>query len=400
MSSWINQVAREDVQNFLKENEHIDARELVLKSKTMFGIPTPILADQIRGRKKAKDKHPILYNTTGICYPPSLNIEQSSSTRSAEYKLSILQEYISTIDSIVDLTGGFGIDTYFFSTLSKHVSYVEPNADLQEIVKHNHQQLGATNITYSQSTAEAFIDQTNDLFTVSFIDPSRRVDDKKTFKLADCIPNVVALQDQLLLRSEFVLIKAAPWLDIDQALRELNHVRMVYVVSIDDECKELLFLLDKTFTGIPLIKAVNLNQGQDDFLFTQEEERQAAVTYREPATYLYEPNSSILKSGAFKLISQRYQVAKLHQHTHWYTSDVLIDNFPGRIFKHQAEIKSNVKDVVQAIPSGRANVVVRNYPLGAEALKSKLKIKDGGDVYVLGFTGISKKHIVVASRIQ
>lgn len=400
MSLWIDEVSQQDVQAFLLENEHIDARDFVLKYKTMFGIPSSILADQLRGRKKAKDKHPLLYNTRGIYYPPSLNIEQSSSETTAKYKTSIVHDFCNEVDTIVDLTGGFGIDSYYLNTLAKRSIYIEPNAELVSIVKHNHRVLGSNTIDYVNETAESFLELSTAKYSIIFLDPSRRVAEKKTFKLQDCIPNVVSLQDELLNRSEFVLLKAAPWLDIDQALRELNHVRMVYVISVDDECKELLFLLDKSFTGKSLIKAVNLNQSQEDFEFTLEEERNVEASFSEPQSYLYEPNTAILKAGAFKLITNRYPVKKVHQHTHWYTSDERIDNFPGRIFSVQEEIKSNAKDALKSIPSGKANVVIRNYPLSAETLKQKLKLKDGGDVYVLAFTGMSKKHVVVASRIK
>jgi 16S rRNA G966 N2-methylase RsmD len=400
MSTWIEQVSQNDVQTYLQENEHVDARDFVLKHKAMFGIPSSILADQLRGRKKAKDKHPLLYQTKGIFYPPSLNIEQSSSVATAQFKVDMLKQHLPVVNNFVDLTGGFGIDTYYLSTLSKHTTYVEPDQELLSIVKHNHQILGARSIDYVNSTAESFLKNNATSFTLVYIDPSRRVEQKKTFKLDDCIPNITILQSEILNISDFILVKAAPWLDIDQALRELKHVRMVFVVSVADECKELLFFIDKTYVGLPFIKAVNLNQSQEDVEFSMDEEKHAEVSYSDPSLFLYEPNSAIMKAGAFKLIAQRYALRKIHQHTHWYTSDVCIAHFPGRIFRLEEEIKSNAKDTLKIIPSGKANVVVRNYPLSAEALKQKLKLKDGGDVYVLGFTGISRKHLFVASRIK
>jgi 16S rRNA G966 N2-methylase RsmD len=399
----IFRVAAEAVQQYIFDHEHEDVRKLALSKKEILGVPPAVLAEQIRGRKKAKEKLPSYYRTQGIVYPPGINLEQCSSEQTAAFKASVVQKHLDTkLTSCADLTGGFGVDSFAFSKICKAVHTVDPNESLLEIAKHNHTLLGATNIFYHSITAENFLLQSKGRFDFIYIDPSRRGSaNQRVFKFSECEPNIVDLLGQLLKKSDVVIVKASPLVDITQGLQELQHARHVYVVSVNNECKEVLFMCTSIPEHEPVIHAVNLvNETVYEFSFTQTEERKSPPTFSAPSTYLYEPNASILKAGAFKIICSEFGVKKLHTNTHLYTNNELKPDFPGRIFKIIANIKADPKEVTPWFPDRKANVVTRNYPLTACVLKKKMKLKDGGVKYLITFTSLRGKEAVVAGRIK
>jgi hypothetical protein len=302
----------------------------------------------------------------------------------------------------VDLTAGFGIDTYFLSQLFHQFHYIEPNTSLLEIARHNHDTLGAANIEYHNTSAEEFINQLTGPVDLIFIDPSRRSQNKKVFTLSDSEPDIVALQKKIFSKTDLLLIKASPLLDIKLGLKTLADVKKVWVISVENEVRELLFLCEKNFSAEPVIEAVNLLRNGDsesfDFLFS--EESMVAVKHADPLTYLYEPNASILKAGGFKTISKQFNFFKIQTNTHLYTSDTLVNNFPGRIFKIEAFVKPDPKTIRGFFGDGKANVTTRNYPLSVDELKKKTGISDGGDEYLIAFSGENKKFVCVASRIK
>lgn len=394
-----------DVQSFIHQHENDDVKQLVLKHKLIHGVASNIIANQLNGRRKAKEKLSTLYHTKGIVYPPGINVEQSSSEQAAHYKASIFSQQDAQLGkkSLVDLTGGFGIDSYFFSKVFKDVDYIEPNESLLEITKHNHQQLGANNIQHHNTTAEEFLKKPEHAFDFAYIDPSRRAaGNQKIYSLNDCEPNIVRLQEVIFTKSHYLLIKASPLFDIQQGLKELKFVQQVFVVSVDNECKEVLFLCQKNFTGEPKIMATNILFGNriDLFSFLFSTERSSEALFSEPLSYLYEPNASILKAGAFKIIGSEFKLSKLHPSTHLYTSDQLIEKFPGRIFKVEAFVKADPKALKAFFPEGKANITTRNYPLSVEELKKKMGLKDGGEKFLIGFSGMQTKFLVVASRFR
>lgn len=403
MIEFLSQLIQPAVQQYLIEHEHDDERKLILRQKEILGLPASTIAIQLVGRRKAKSKLPTWHNTKGIVYPPAINLEQCSSEATGLYKLSIIKKLIDESDSsAVDLTGGLGIDSFFLSKAFNTVYYVEPNDELLKIAEHNHHQLGANNITYQTKTAEAFLETTQLHFSFAFIDPSRRDNSRKVFKLSDCVPDIVFIQDKLLTISRYMLIKASPLLDIQQALRELNHVKKVFVISVGNECKELLFLAEKSFSEKVELSAVDLNSQGDiksSFTFFLDDERTIDPPQSDPLKFLYEPNASILKVGAFKLVTKKFAVSKLSANTHLYTSDHLIADFPGKILRIEA-LNPDSKKIMLLLPGGLANVIARNYPLKAEQLKKKFKLKDGGDKYLIGFSSDKKKYLAVCSRIQ
>jgi hypothetical protein len=389
------------VREFIRAHEHDDERQLVLKHKEIAGVPAARVAEQIAARRKAKDKLPGYYQTEGIVYPPGVNLEQSSSEQTARYKQYILRREGVPLNTAADLTEGFGIDTFFISQVFQHVHAIEPNESLQAIARHNHDRLGAQNIHYYNTTAEVFLGDDPAAFDLVYIDPSRRAGSQKVFKLSDCVPDVAILQDQIFAKADYLLVKASPLLDVQQGLKELSCVKTVYIVAVNNECKELLFFCRRGYTGAPSIVAVNLKHGvPETFSFTLSEEQQALVTDTAPTSYLYEPNAAVLKAGAFKLLAGRYGVSKIQINTHVYTSDTLVEDFPGRVFKVEAFVKSDAKEVLPFFPEGKGNVITRNYPLAAEALKKKVGLQDGGDKYLVAFSGAGRKFLAVATRMK
>lgn len=400
-----------EVQKFIRDHENDDERKLVLKQKKILGIATSRIAGQIAARRKAKEKLPTYYNTQDIIYPPATNLEQSSSEQTAKFKSDIIGSLLNVprmgdrlkprFSQGADLTGGLGIDTHFLSKLFSHFDYVEPNAGLLEIARHNHDRLKAINIFYHNTTAENFLNALDQKVDLIFIDPSRRAENKKVFTLKDSEPDIVSLQSKVFEKSDHLLIKASPLLDIKLALKELSFVSNVFVVSVENEVKELLFLSEKGFNNEPKVTSVNLSQrhGDESFDFLLSEENTLDVKFHDPLAYLYEPNAAILKAGAFKTIAERFNINKIQSSTHFYTSDNLVENFPGRVFKIQGRVKPDPKELLQFFPDGKANVTTRNYPLSVEELKKKTKLKDGGENFLIGFSGVKEKFLVVATKV-
>lgn len=395
----IDRISSPDVQNYIREHENDDVKSLVLKHKVIHEVPASIIADQIAGRRKAKEKIPTFYNSN-VVYPPGINLEQSSSEQTATFKAKVFIRYVSICKRLIDLTGGFGVDSFFLSKVFKAVQYVEPNYDLLEIVRRNHSSLGAHNISHNNTTAEKFLSGDEEA-TAIFIDPSRRNETKKVFAFADCEPNIVTLQDKIYKATDLLMVKASPMLDLKLGILELKFVQQVLVLSVDDEVKELLFLCKKDFSEEPAINAVNLKKNDSEsFVFKFSEEASAQSRFTDPKTYLYEPYSSILKAGAFRSIGVVYDLEKIQINTHLYTSDRLVSEFPGRIFKKLAVVKPDKKEVAAFFVDGKANVITRNYPLSVDELKKKTGLTDGGENYLLAFSGQTKKFIVVAERIK
>ena len=404
MNRLLNLVLKEEVQNFIFSHEKEDVGKLLLRHKTLYGVPTEWIANQLIGRLKAKSKYPLLYRQKGIIYPPTLHLEQSSSEAAAGFKLDVLRKLLSPRLAIgygADLTGGFGIDTYFLSLHAEKLDYVEPDEGLAEIARHNHALLGAHNISYHVSTAEDFLKETSHKFDFIYLDPSRRKGHQKVYKLVESEPDVVKLQSNLLHRSNSVLIKTSPLLDLQQGCRELQHVSQIIVVAVENECKELLFLLRRDFDGDPKIRAVDLSREgkiHNSVTFTQIEEQKSVLEFSSPLSYLYEPGAAILKAGAFKWMAQHYKLKKLGPNTHLYTSDSL-SAFPGRIFKVIDQVKPD-KKLVSRFPNGYANILTRNYPLQVAEIKKKTGLKEGGELYLICTQSGNTRQMIVAERIQ
>jgi len=397
-SEELKTLSSNEVQDFIFAHANDDEKKLLLKHKTLFGLSTSLIAQQISARRKTEIKLPLFHQTKKIIYPPSLNLEQSSSEATAKFKTEIIRKEIGERKlKAVDLTGGFGIDSFFLSNAVESFDYVEPDVELLNIVRHNHL-LFKKNIQHHNFNAEDFLKTTSINYDFICLDPSRR-DSKarKIFSLTDCSPDITGLLPQLFEQTKYILLKASPLLDIKLGLNELTSVKKVFVVSVANEVKELLFFLQKDFVGEAIIETYNLEPNgnvKHRFDFTFEEESYTVSNFSEPLNYLYEPNASILKSGAFKLIGKKFDLKKLYINTHLYTSNVFQQKFPGRVFKIN-QLKFDEKNFT----SKKANVITRNYPLSAEELKKKLKLNDGGENYVIAFSSQQKKYLVLATRL-
>lgn len=392
----ITRLAETDIQDFIFEHEKDDEDKLVLKSKEILGVPSSWIASQIKGRKKSAHKIPTYYRTKGIVYPPSLNLEQSSSEATARFKAQVISKWISSRKKFCDLTGGFGVDSYFISQTFAYCDLSEPQKEIIEISEHNHKLLGATNIHYHNKDAVEFLANSGKHYDLVYLDPSRRnAAQKKVFRFDDCVPDVTNIHDDLYSHADRLIIKASPLLDIQQGIKDLQCVSRVLVVSVDNECKELVFLCDKNSSGEPTIECYDIGSDQT-FSFKFSEERNHTSQISDPLKFIYEPNASIMKAGAFKSIAVAHQLNKIHVNTHLYSSDNVIKNFPGRIFEVVEFVKPD-KKLSQKYP--KANIILRNYPMTVEALKKKTAINDGGDDYLLGFTG-SEKFTLIARRLK
>ena len=379
-----------EVQQFITDNLKSNITKLILKGSPFDGISIQELANQIVAKQKSEHKLSSWFTTKNIYYPPKISIEQTSSEVTADYKSNLVKG-----NSIIDITGGFGIDCFYFSKQFKEVTHCEINEDLSTIVNHNYQQLKAKNISTFSGDGLEYLKDSKEYFDCIYIDPSRRNDIKgKVFLLDDCLPNVPENIDFLFSKTNQILIKNSPILDITSTINELKFVKEVHIIAIQNEVKELLFLLEKDYKKSIKIKTVNIGKNNFQSLnFNYKEEVISA--YSEPLTYLYEPNSAILKSGGFHQVSQQLNVFKLHQHSHLYTSDSLID-FPGRIFKIENVIPYNKKKLKNLLQDNKANITIRNFPKTVDQIRKETKIKDGGNSYLF-FTTLKNKDFTVIS---
>ncbi|OSY89184.1 SAM-dependent methyltransferase [Tenacibaculum holothuriorum] len=378
-----------EIQNFINSNLKNTIEKLILKGSPFKNIAVQELANQILAKRKSEGKLPSWFQTENIYYPPKLSIEQTSSEITANYKASLIKG-----NTIIDLTGGFGVDCYAFSQTFKQVIHCEINEDLSKIVKHNYQQLNANNIETIATNGIEFLKENNEKYDWIYIDPSRRNDIKgKVFLLDDCLPNVPKNIDLLFSKTNNILIKNSPILDITSTINELNFVKEIQVIAVQNEVKELLFILEKDYVDAVQVKAVNLTKHKTE-KFSFNLESQASSTYSNPLQYLYEPNAAILKSGGFHEVSEQLNIAKLHQHSHLYTSNEVVD-FPGRTFTIQQVTPFNKKELKKHLPSLKANITTRNFPISVAEIRKKTKIKDGGNTYLFFTTNLNNEHIII-----
>lgn len=384
-------ILQKEVQDFIHSNLFSDVQHLALKKNMFPELDYKIILNQIVSKGKSKDKLPTWFCTEGIIYPEKISIEQTSSEKTAKYKAEIVSG-----SSLIDLTGGFGIDDFYFSKKISKVIHCEINPDLSAITTHNFKKLDAKNIDCISGDSFNILEKSNQTYDWIYIDPSRRSSFKgKVFLLADCVPNVPELLDFYFEKSDQILIKTAPILDISSALRELKFVKNIHIVSVDNEVKELLFELKKNYSEKISIKTIDFGKKITQFeTFLSEETPN--LHFGLPKKYLYEPNSAVMKSGSFELISSRFNVAKLHSHSHIYTSDELID-FPGRVFEIEHNFSYN-KENLKLLQNQKCNITTRNFPETVENIRKKWKIKEGGNQYCFFTTDIKNQKIVLLCK--
>lgn len=380
---------------FIQEHQQHDVAQLMLQARRYPGLPVQALVQQIQARQKAKLKLPTWVANPDVIFPVALSVEQSSSEATAEFKAGLVQGQL-----LVDLTGGFGVDSLYFARRFEQVLHVEQNVELQQAAAYNFGLLGAANVKSLHTTAEAFLGQFKDKADIFYLDPARRGEHaQKLHLLQDCEPDILRLLPQLLAKADAVLLKTSPMLDIEQALQELAHVSKVWVVALQNEVKEVLYLLQPQAPAPPDAQrnAVNLVPGAptQELTFTKAQEDAAEPTYADPQKYIYEPNAAILKAGAYRYLAQHLGLQKLHPNSHLYTSSQQLSHFPGRSFHCLHVSRYNKKELLRLVPGKKANITIRNFPESVAGIRKKTGLKEGGNIYLFCTTDMHQKPIVL-----
>lgn len=395
----------DEIKQFIREHEKENIRELALQARRYPDWDFPFVMNQIAGRQMAREKLPSWYETEGLIYPPHLSMEQCSSEATARYKQEIVKEGGGEHGTLADLTGGFGVDCSYIAQNFRKLLYVEHQKALCELAEHNLPLLYGGETEVHHAEAEEFLPAMPPVDWL-FADPARRdIQGKKTVEIADCEPDISRLEELLLTKAAHVLVKLSPMLDVTLALQQLKHIRCVHIVSVKNECKELLLQLDRTAESsaesTPIV-CINLQKEGEcqRFVMSRGEESQAEAKYvSELKGYLYEPNASLLKGGALKSLCRAYGVEKLHPNSHLYTSAEPVAEFPGRKFKIETVCSFNKKEIRRSLGRiEKANLTVRNFPASVAELRSRLKLREGGDTYLFATTVCGEKRVLIICR--
>ena len=422
-------------QEYIKQHRKDDVYRLAL-AKAPDGVDLQYALQQIAAYQTIEKKIPSWAECDDLIFPPKLSLEQSSSELTARLKASLIEEFMGNEPfSHIDLTGGMGIDCYFVAQKTTHSHYVEQNAELCNIAQHNFTHLDA-NIAVHNTTAEEFLNQMTEYRVQSteyrvettdnsslliphfiakgsktfgssfliYIDPARRGDHgQKLVSIADCQPNVIELLPQMFELTNKIVVKLSPMLDITRAIDELPHIEKLYVISVGNECKELLLLINKEYNSDTKIYAINIdNKGNKSDILkgTIPSESQINTTHASViGKYLYEPYAAHLKSGLYKTMAETYGVEKLHQHSHLYTSTELNNEFPGRRFEVEQVVhfdKKSAKSLFKSLK--QANLTTRNFPLSVSELRTQFKIKEGGETYIFATTLHDDSKVMIVCR--
>lgn len=430
-------------QDFIRQHQDDDIRQLAFLGSKYPEVDMPFALDQIRGRKMARVKLPRWASLEGIIYPPHISMEQCSSESTALYKAELAARLLGLPASssgtemkaeneieFVDLTGGFGVDfSYIAARLGVKSMYVERQAHLCEAAKENFGRLGLKNAIVKNGDGievlHSFLPKKDDAASTDdslgitydqplsllktklglkliFIDPARRDDaGNKVVSLKDCTPDVTVLQEEMLSRADYVIIKLSPMLDWHRAISELSHVREVHIISVNNECKELLLVLSARNMGENL-RIYCINDAQSfvcDESDMESSQVKIAPSTLEEMQYLYEPNASLMKAGCFGVLSGRYDARMLSKNSHLFVSQAPIEAFPGRSFRIIAVSSFNKKELKRHL-SGitKANIATRNFPLSVAELRKRLKLKDGGETYIFATTLNDESHVLVITE--
>ncbi len=387
---------------FVRQHLHDDVNELALQYAKYPGVDIRGAIVQIRGWQIAERKLPLWSQTDGILFPEHISLEQCSSQTTAEYKAEVIGSVVGNKDTMTDLTGGYGVDAAMIGRQFDRLTFVEPNSELCVLAQNNLPLLGIRNLSVVNSTCEVVLDslEKHDLI---YIDPSRRDrNGRKTFAVEDCTPDIRLLQDLLLSKGRWVMVKLSPMLDLSSVVSSLRSVHEIHVVSVAGECKEILVLMSSEATvSSPRIVCVNL-VGKDTrqcFSFNSEDEKTAVCRYTSRIDrYLYEPNASIMKAMCFKSVASVFNVHKLHPNSHLYTSDSMVDGFPGRSFEVVRTMPMDKRTFKELRTYGQANLSIRNFPSTVAELRVKTRLKDGGDLYVFVTTLADNSKVCIVCR--
>lgn len=397
-------------EKFILEHRNDDVRQLALRRQNTEGVDMAYALQQIDGWQRAKTKLPTWAATNGMVFPPHISMEQCSSEATATYKQKLAKGA-----KMADLTGGFGVDFSYMSRNFSHATYVEQQEHLCQTAQHNFKVLGLNNTSVVCTDAETFLHSLNEKLDLIYLDPARRDSNgKKTYAITDCTPDVVRLMPTLLSKAKKIIIKLSPMLDITEAANQLDCIDEVHVISVKNECKEMLLVAD-TENRRSTMKIVCVN---DESTYTADETHEGrkgkyalqpiATTPPAAGDMLLVPNASVMKAGCFSSLTDRFDIQKLDPNTHLFiaknadfienTQSTLLYTFPGKTYQISAvssmnsrELRSNLDGITHA------NIAVRNYPMSADQLRKKLKLKDGGDTYIF-ITRMAQKHIAIITK--
>ncbi len=376
--------------DYIRQHADEDVRQLALRGHKCLDVDLQYALEQIAGRQKARTKLPSWAAIDGIVYPPHLSMEQCSSEATARYKASIAGKGAL----FVDLTAGFGVDMALISQGFQKAVHVERQPQLCAISSENFRLLGLNHIEVVCGDGVAYL-HTMRHADLLFIDPARRdVHGGRTYDISDCTPNVLEILDEMLEKADRVMIKLSPMLDWRKAVADLGKVNEVHIISVDNECKELLLILSKTMKPLRLF-CVNNDEGFEVVEDLLPQPRPLPQDMR----YLYEPNASVMKAGCFALIEQRFGVVQLERNSHLFVSDKEILGFPGRRFMIEKRTTMNKRELKAALADvDQANITVRNFPMSVAELRKRLKLKEGGDVYIFATTISDEGHQLLVCR--
>jgi 16S rRNA G966 N2-methylase RsmD len=393
-----------EIDDFIEEHKEESIDKLVLKIRNQFEGDPQFIINQINGRKKVAEKIPSWAKVKGLIFPSVTSFEQSSSELTSRYKASLVGG-----NTLLDLTGGFGVDTYFFSKRMNNVVYFEKDEALLEYTKHNFEVLKVQNIDLHLGDSTELIATFNEEIDWIYIDPSRRTSDNdKIVTMEDSIPNIIQLKDTLFRKASNILLKLSPMLDLNQIVKKLVDVEKILVVAVKNECKEILVhLKKKTTSAITLIPIVGVNiknREEINEFYSDFEQRKTVnnkVNIQSPGIFIYEPNKAILKAGVQNHLAGKMGIGKLSNNSNFFTADQQLENFPGRIFKKIDIIKPKKKLIRKFLDEGKANVIARNFPLKASQIYERYKIVPGGKNYFLATKLDNNDNvIIICNRIQ
>ena len=382
-----------EVQKFVQQHVAEDLTKLILKGSPFSDVSIQEIATQISALKRAKTKLPTWYENQHILYPANLNLEQTSSEITAEYKSSLVEGNL-----LIDLTGGFGIDDYYFSKKFVKVVHCELNEELSNLAAHNFKVLRAANVKTHFGDGLAYLNELEGRADWIYLDPARRDDyGGKVFLLEQCTPNVPKHLKLLFQKSDNVLIKSSPLLDLSAGISELRKVVEIHIVSVHNEVKELLWVLNRNITKDIKIKTVNINKAETQYFESVFENEVPILNYSQPLKYLYEPNPAIMKSKLFSALAEGTNTQKLQSNSHLFTSEEL-QPFPGRSFEIQEVVPYNKKALKKSLKLKKANITTRNFPKSVSEIRKELKIEDGGKDYLFFTTDLNNDKIVLVCK--
>ena len=405
----------EATRQFVRLHAADDVRRLALQAHAAPDVDLPLALNQIRGRQIARQKLPSWAEIEEIAYPPHLSMEQCSSEQTAQYKAQLLARFVSTFSKhahFIDLTGGLGVDFSFIAQAlgACKAVYVERDAHLCELARHNFPLLGLPNAEIVCDTAENYLHQcstvTHPPSTILFLDPARRdAHGNRTYALADCTPNVLEIRDELLKIADFIVLKLSPMLDWHRAVEELGNVSEVHIVSVANECKEMLLVMKKNPENLKIFCA------NDQQLFSYEETGTMAQKHAVPCisdvaslvgkSHLFVPNASVMKAGCFAELCEQFHLEALAPNSHLFVrvGDDKQEDFPGRKFQISAISSMNKREIREKLSGiAQANIAVRNFPMRPEELRRRLKMREGGDTYIFATTLAGKKHVLIVCK--